>query len=576
MNTSKVEIVKMSAHGKDLLERAKKVLVNSQSDKIINLSHRIPDTMIPDGEINVVLAGQYSAGKSSILKTMTNRNDISIGGGITTQKAHPYDWEGIKIIDTPGIHTKLRPDHDEVSYRAISDSDLLLFVITNELFDSHLVEHFRKLAIEKDKAHEMMLVINKMGRSDQGNTTQMQEIIKEDIRNVLTPFSPEDFHICFIDAKYALESMEEEDKEFAEILWRKSGLDSFIDILNNFVKEKGLSSQYTTSLYALEQVLLEALAAESTGDDDIDALEELLLQQRRALLETQARIPQSVENEVQVVGAKIRQEGRKIADLIHGSADQKEVNQKLQDAQDRVQEYVEQLNQSIESVIGEHIEDLQENVTAITRSELAKELLPRLIHRIEEANITPEAMAHMKTSGDMSQRLGKFLVEKSFTLKGGYKGLFNLNHYSGTSTHGAVKAVGKFFGHKFKPWEAVKWSRGIANAGRVFAVAGTVLTFVLQVKEDADAAQLEVDLRESRVTVRNGFNEAAHLIELHYDKATGTYVASTLTTEIESVDNQLSELRSMQQSRSEIFTKLVNLLEETRSLIRKVHQETID
>src|SRR5439155_8900622 len=91
------------------------------------------------------------------------------------------------------------------------------------------------------------------------------------------------------------------------------------------------------ALQPLEQVLQEALASESTGDKDIDALEELLLQRRRALLETQDRIPRAVEGEVQRAGSQIRQEGRKVADMINGSADQKEVDRELQAAQDRVQ-----------------------------------------------------------------------------------------------------------------------------------------------------------------------------------------------------------------------------------------------
>ncbi|WP_284035616.1 hypothetical protein [Neobacillus sp. 114] len=111
-----------------------------------------------------------------------------------------------------------------------------------------------------------------------------------------------------------------------------------------------------------------------------------------------------------------------------------------------------------------------------------------------------------------------------------------------------------------------------ANAGRVFAVAGTVLTFVLQIKEDMDAAQLEVDLRESRAAIRSGFNDAAHSIEMHFNEATGTYVAKTLTTQIENVDQQLAELRDMQQSRSDLFKTLVGLLERTRGLISSLHE----
>lgn len=573
MPSIKFELLEWTADGNDLLDRSRKMLSASPSEKIRQLAGRIPATVLsPDSTIVLVFAGQYSAGKSTIMKVLTGRNDIAIGAGITTEYAHIYDWDGVKVVDTPGVHTELRPDHDETTYRAIADANLLVFVVTNELFDSHLAQHFRKLAIERDKAHEMMLVVNKMRRCANGNSPEVQVVIREDLRKVLAPFSPEDLRTSFIDAEVALESKTESDEEVAQTLWRKSGIEPFIQELNDFIQEKGLSGRYTTALYSLEQVLQEALASESTGDKDVDALEELLLQRRRALLETQDRIPRAIESEIQRIGTQIRQEGRKVADLINGSADQKEVDRQLQAAQDQVQRHTEQLEQSIQAVISKHIKDLDDRVGVIANSELAKELLPRLTHRIEDASITPETMSMLKKGSDISSKLGEFLVRNSFASKAGtLGGLFKLNQYSGTATHEAVKVIGDFFGKSFKPWEAVKWTRTIANVGRVLAVAGTVLTFILQIKEDADAAQLEKDLRESRSAVRSGFNDAAHVIEMHYDQATTKYVANTLTTEIESVDKQLAELRDMQQSRSDLFHGLIVLLEETRKMIHDLH-----
>ncbi|HHE9810723.1 MULTISPECIES: GTPase [Pseudomonadati] len=573
MATEKFELYQWTTIGNNLLFRSRQCLATAPSEKMQMLAGRVPaEILSSDKSVNLVFAGQYSAGKSSIMKVLTGREDIAIGAGITTEKTHTYDWGGITVVDTPGVHTQLRPDHDEITYRAIAGADLLVFVVTNELFDSHLAKHFRNLAIERDKAHEMMLVVNKMRRCAKGNSQEAQNVIREDLRKVLAPFTPEDLRTTFIDAEAALESKTETDGEIAKILLKKSGVDGFTQELNRFVREKGLSSRYTTALYSLEQILQEALASESTGDKDIDALEELLLQRRRALLDTQDRIPRAVEGEIQNASSQIRQEGRKVADMINGSADQKAVDQELQAAQDRVQNLAEQLEKSIQVVIGKHMKALDDRVGDIANSELAKELLPRLVHRIEQASISPEAMKNLKKASDISSKLGEFLVRNSFTPKTGtLGGLFKLNQYSGTATHGAVKAVGKFFGKSFKPWEAVKWTRTVANVGRVFAVAGTVLTFVLQIKEDADAAQLEVDLRESRSAVRSGFNDAAHVIEMHFDKATQSFVSSAISSEIENVDSQLDELRNLQQTRSDLFQNLLGLLEETRELIKSIH-----
>jgi small GTP-binding protein len=231
MVTARPEILERASIGTNLLSRARHTLSEAPSETIQSLAERVPTAIISDDE-KVVFAGQYSAGKSTILRALTGREDVAIGAGITTAQAHIYEWEGIEVVDTPGIHTTVRPDHDEITYRAIAAADLLVFVVTNEMFDSHLAGHFRQLAIERDKAHEMMLVVNKMRRCAMGNIVESQRVIRDDLRKVLIPFSPEQLRTSFIDAEAALESRTEKDEAIVIALWKESGFDVFLEALN--------------------------------------------------------------------------------------------------------------------------------------------------------------------------------------------------------------------------------------------------------------------------------------------------------------------------------------------------------
>ena len=187
----KVHIQSCLERGEALLKRAERVLKDAPIDNMRDFAQRVPrEVAPPDEAVQVVFAGQYSAGKSSILRAMTGREDIEIGAGITTQRVQQFHWNGIRVVDTPGVHTELRPDHDKITYEAISKANLLVFVITNELFDSHIAAHFRKLAIEREKAHEMLLVVNKMQRCVGGNTPSARDVIREDLKKVLLPFTP--------------------------------------------------------------------------------------------------------------------------------------------------------------------------------------------------------------------------------------------------------------------------------------------------------------------------------------------------------------------------------------------------
>ncbi len=573
----KIHIHRCLEKGQNLLERVASTLQNAPSDKVRDLAPRLPSTVTPTKRpLRIVFAGQYSAGKSSLLKALTNREDIATGAGITTQQVQRFDWNGIEIIDTPGIHTELRPDHDMLTYEAISSADLLAFVITNELFDSYLADHFRKLAIERGKAHEMLLVVNKMQRCAQGNTPVVQNIIREDIRKVLVPFTPEDLRISFVDANLALSARTEKDKEVSKVYQRKSGFDNFLDNLNAFVAEKQIAARYTTSLYKLEQVLREALAAEPSGDTDVDALEELLLQQRGALVDTRVQLPKAVESQVQQTTGKIRQEGRKAANLIHRNSDTNTIDQ-VEAAQNRVQEDTDALSAHLQETVEKHMSTLADRVNQIAESELAKELFPRLDKRVEaqipDVNIDSEVTSKAKTNMDVTRQLGEFLIKHSFDPKGSatFANLFKLNQYSGTAAHGMVKDIGHFFGKSFKPWEAVKWTRWIANAGRFLQVAGVFLTIVFQMKEDADAARLESDLRESRTAVRAGFDEVACELELHFDKMTREYIDQTIGQWLAEIDQQIKELSALRQSRGNLFQDIDGLLDETRELISEMH-----
>lgn len=57
-----------------------------------------------------------------------------------------YDWEGVQLLDTPGVHAGYA-DRDTTTYQTIDKADLLVFVITGELFDD--------LASTRDKAAEI-------------------------------------------------------------------------------------------------------------------------------------------------------------------------------------------------------------------------------------------------------------------------------------------------------------------------------------------------------------------------------------------------------------------------------------
>ena len=523
--------------------------------------------------IRLVFAGQYSAGKSSILKMLTGRTDIAIGADITTQQAHTYDWNGIEVVDTPGIHTQLRPDHDEISYDAIASADMLVFVVTNELFDSYMAAHFRKLAIDKDKANEMILVVNKMDRTAEGNTGEQQDVIREDLKKVLEPYTPEQLNLSFLDAESYLESVEEraEDPELADELAARSGYAQFIETLNHFVEEKSIPSKLTTELYVIDDRLEKAIKdlQPKSSDADIDALEENFMQQRHLLIEARGRMQQEVKDIYTMAASQIRDIGLDAANLLVEGCKQDEVEDELQKSIRKAEDIIEKCQSDAIEVIDSRLNEMGQQLEVIENSEFSRELKSRLSGKFEGL---PEGIQKIiANAGSGFQKAGQAVLNNAY--KAGTQGGLKLTNFSGSTIHQMVLKVGHRIGFKFKPWQAIKITKGIAIGGQVLSALGVGLSVFMQVKVDQDAERIREDLKNNRQNIRSQFNVAANELEDYARQYIKDNVNCPLETTIATIDGNIQEIRDTRSNRSVACRQLEDFQKECRMLIRDIHSE---
>lgn len=534
------------------------------------------DIQIPDNKsdaIRLVFAGQYSAGKSSIQKMLTGRDNIAIGADITTQQAHTYDWNGIEVVDTPGIHTQLRPDHDEISYNAIASADMLVFVVTNELFDSYMADHFRKLAIDKDKAGEMILVVNKMDRTAEGNTEEQQNIIREDLKKVLEPYTPEQLNLSFLDTESYLESIEErgEDSELADELVARSGYSQFVETLNRFVKEKSIPSKLTTELYVIDDHLEKAIKElqPKSFDADIDALEENFMQQRHLLIEVRGRMQQEVKDIYTTAASQIRDIGLDAANLLVEGCKQDEVEDELQKSIRKAEDIIEKCQSDAVEVIDARLNEMGQQFEVIENSEFSRDLKSRLSGKFEGL---PERIQKIITNaGPGFQKAGQAVMNKAY--KAGTQGGLKLTNFSGSTIHQMVLKVGHGVGFKFKPWQAIKITKGIAIGGQVLSVLGVGFSVFMQIKADQDQERIREDLKNNRRNIRSQFNVAASELEDYARQYIKDNVNRPFETSIATIDGNIQEIRDTRVNRSASCRQLEDLQKECRLLIQDIHAE---
>ena len=522
-------------------------------------------------KLKIVFAGQYSAGKSSILKMLTGREDIEIGVGITTQKANTYEWNGMEVIDTPGIHTQLRPDHDEISYAAIGAADMLVYVVTNELFDDHLAAHFRKLAIDRDKAGEMILVINKMERASEGNSLAQQSIIREDIKKVIEPYTPEELGLCFIDAESYLDSIEErsEDPELADELLARSGYQDFIETLNHFVETKSLTSRATTTLYQIQDLLQNASQQlqPSSADDDISALEENYMQQRHVLSDARIRLQQDIQDIFTSAAAEVRNIGLEVADYLVEGCKKDDIEEELAGAVRKADKLIESCQEDAVHTLEDRLVEMGQAIDAIENSEFSQNLKTRLTGKF--ASLPDNIKKVLGGTMGNAQKAGNIVMKNAYnaSAEGGLK----LASFSGSKIHGIVLDAGHAIGYKFKPWQAIKITKGIAIGGQILSAFGVGLSVFMQIKSDQDEEQMRSDLKSNRQAVRSQFNSAANGLEDYGRTFIKNNIAHSLDASIDGLDENISEIRATRTNKNAICKEMEALHHDCQVMIREIH-----
>ena len=567
------QIAELSRSKKALKEKALRALSDAGIDQ--------KEAGEKSDKVKIVFAGQYSAGKSSIIKMLTGDDTIATGAKITTQETHTYEWNGLEIVDTPGVHTSLRPDHDEISYKAIAAADILVFVITNELFDSYMADHFRRLAIDKDKAGEMILVVNKMDRAAKGNTEEQQNIIREDLRTVLAPYSPEQLHLSFLDAQSYLDSLEEResDPELADELLERSGYTQFIDTLNSYVAEKTLTSKLTTDLYVLDNELDKAISDLTPGseDSDIDSLEENLKQQRHMLIDTRTRMQREVQDIFADSAAKIREYGLDAAALVDSGLPIEELEEKIAQYGKNAEELIEKTRTDADDHVHSCFLELGQSFTDMESTEFSQNLKIRLVDKYDNL---PDAVKKVFVTATDLEKKGDILVgtlvksgipEMLSLADSSYKAIRltdNTQNFLRTSLH-SMNTGTKLIG---KAGKAGQVASKVANkSSSIFGVVGVGLELVLQFKEDYDE-QLKLEaMKNNRQNIRSEFNTAAASLEDYAAEYVKQSVVSPMEQSVKSVEDNISELRTTRVNRSEMCQKLEKIQKEVQTLISRIH-----
>ncbi|MBT3220054.1 MAG: GTPase domain-containing protein, partial [Proteobacteria bacterium] len=110
-------------------------------------------------KFTVTLFGRTMAGKSTIREALTGGDGSTIGKGAqrTTRDIREYEWDHIRIVDTPGIGAFEGESDREIALSVIDTSDVVLFLVSS---DSIQETAFRGMCALRAQNKPIIFVLN--------------------------------------------------------------------------------------------------------------------------------------------------------------------------------------------------------------------------------------------------------------------------------------------------------------------------------------------------------------------------------------------------------------------------------
>ncbi len=549
------------------------LLASANSQDLTKIRQKLRDGVKEykqQGALTVALIGQYSAGKSTIISALTGRRDIHIDADIATDKTTPYDWNSIRVIDTPGLFTD-RQDHDDITYAAIAKSDLLVFCLTHMLFDTLTVENFKKLAYDKGYRWKMMLVVNKMSAAA-GEEDQKIASYRHSLAEALKPYTLDEFPICFIDAKDYCDGVDEDDDFLEEI----SRFDTFLAALNHFVERRASLVRFDTPVRIVLGCIDDAQIGFARNADEDTTFLEVLSRLSRRIAKERERLRTQIKSITLEMSAAIVAEGTRLASAV-GEKTFEDLNKQ---SEINVRKHYEKAGQALENACERAIQSIQLEVEAELQSNLTQAFVAQLScdHKINFETSDKKDSQQLKNQvnwlAGFAERTGVQLTTAATrnvvsTASGSQKFLRSMD-VAGSGLHQGVLSIGKAIGIKFKPWQAVGIAKNIGNAAKFLGPALAVLSVGVDLHMMHQEREHEKRMADVRRDITSQFKAIAVDLEQQLEKQLQEFESQVYGQLEKNIAEARQQVQSAMTSSSSELKQLASIRTKLESILRDI------
>ena len=250
-----------SSEAQEKLAELSRVLNEIVTKELENTSETLARKKDHLEKFTVTLFGRTMAGKSTIREAITRGDGSTIGKGAprTTRCIREYEWNHLRIIDTPGIGAYKGEADSALARSVIDESDVLIFLASSDGIQESSFREMRKL---RDQNKPVIFVLNVM--QDLSHPVYRRRFLKSPskfmgekaikghksrIRGLASDeLGMRDVIIVPVHAQAAFLATRPEYASDNDILYQASGMDGLMNVLTNEVLRRGTVRRLQTLL----------------------------------------------------------------------------------------------------------------------------------------------------------------------------------------------------------------------------------------------------------------------------------------------------------------------------------------
>ena len=263
-----------------------------KQNQLAEMSFAQKERTVPDFTISLI--GRTKAGKSTLHAILTNQgyDRIGVGKQRTTKYNRVYQWNLLRLIDTPGIGSAEaagRTD-DEIAESVLGESDIICLVVIDDSILKDVLELIEKVAalnkpviillnykenIKSDVKFKSFIEkpsdwLTNEGESNlQGHINRIQKYADDHGFGTLIRVFP----VFLLAAQMA---GEKKYKENRKLLWKNSNIDTFIDQLKLWIFSAGTIKRSQTildeAIHIFDKLKQQILLAQKPVEEQIKRL----------------------------------------------------------------------------------------------------------------------------------------------------------------------------------------------------------------------------------------------------------------------------------------------------------------